>query len=73
METARRSLLKAISWRILATGITGLLVYALTGELEFAAKIGLADTLLKLFIYIGHERAWNRINFGREKLPEYTI
>jgi len=74
METTRRSLVKAISWRILATVITGTLVYLLTGQGEFAATVGLADTTLKFAVYFGHERVWNRIPFGREKQePEYFI
>lgn len=74
METTRRSLAKALSWRLLATIITTALVYAFTGQGEFAATIGLADTVLKLAIYFGHERLWNRIPYGREpKQPEYYI
>jgi len=74
METTRRSITKALSWRFLATTITTGLVYAVTGQGDFAAGIGLADTLLKLFIYFGHERLWNRIQYGRvEREPEYFI
>ncbi len=74
MESARRSIVKAISWRLLATVITAVIVYQLTGELDFAAKVGLADTTLKFVIYFGHERLWNRIPYGREqKQPEYYI
>ncbi|MEZ4483653.1 MAG: DUF2061 domain-containing protein [Syntrophotaleaceae bacterium] len=74
METTRRSIVKALSWRVLATAITTGLIYAVTGEGGFAASIGLADTLFKLFIYFGHERIWNRIPFGRiEREPEYFI
>lgn len=74
METTQRSLTKAISWRLLATVITSSLVYAWTGEASFAATVGLADTVVKFFIYFGHERLWNRISFGRQrKEPEYSI
>jgi len=74
METTRRSIVKAISWRILATIITTVIALAMTGKWEFAATIGLADTFTKFFIYFGHERAWNRIPYGREvKQPEYMI
>lgn len=73
METTRRSIAKALSWRALATIITAGLTYLLTGELELAAKIGLADTVIKLAVYIGHERLWNRIHFGRQPQPEYHI
>lgn len=74
METTRRSIVKALSWRVLATAITTALIYAVTGQGEFAATIGLADTCCKLFIYFGHERIWNRIPYGRpEREPEYFI
>ena len=74
METTRRSVVKALSWRFIATLITTTIVYALTGKGEFAASIGLADTAIKLFVYIGHERIWNRIPYGRaESQPEYYI
>lgn len=72
METTRRSVAKALSWRFVATLITTTLVYAITGKGEFAAGIGLADTSIKLFVYFGHERLWNRIAYGR-KQPEYYI
>lgn len=74
METTQRSLAKALSWRIMATIITAAIVFAISGAWEFAATIGLADTTLKFFLYLGHERLWNRIPFGREtRQPEYTI
>ncbi len=74
METTRRSVAKALSWRFVATLITTTIVYVVTGKGEFAAGIGLADTAIKLFVYIGHERIWNRIRYGRkEPQPEYFI
>jgi uncharacterized membrane protein len=74
METKKRSVAKAVSWRIIATIITTVLALAITGQWEFAAAIGLADTIFKFFVYFAHERLWNRINFGREeKQPEYVI
>jgi uncharacterized membrane protein len=45
----------------------------MTGQLEFAAKIGLIDTTVKLLIYFLHERVWNKINFGRVPAPDYEV
>jgi len=74
MESTRRSIAKALSWRIVATAITTILVYLFTGKGEFAATIGLVDTTIKFVIYFGHERLWNRIPYGREeRQPEYII
>ncbi len=74
METTRRSLAKALSWRFVATLITTAIVYAATGRGEFAATIGLVDTLIKFAAYFAHERMWNRVRYGREvREPEYYI
>ena len=74
METTRRSIAKAISYRIIGTLTTATVVFAVFDRLELAAAVGLLDTLFKVFVYIGHERLWNRIDYGREqKQPEYII
>jgi uncharacterized membrane protein len=61
----RRSWLKAISWRAVATATTMALVYALTGQIELMVGVGLLDLPLKLIFYFLHERAWDMIKFGR--------
>lgn len=73
METTRRSIFKTLSWRVLATAITSALVFAITGQGEFAASIGVADTLVKLLIYFGHERLWNRIPLGRPEPKSHSF
>lgn len=73
METRRRSLAKALSWRVFATVITMGVAYGMTGELAFAAKIGFIDTGAKLLIYFMHERVWQRIPFGKIESPDYQI
>jgi uncharacterized membrane protein len=73
-ETRRRSVLKSLSWRFLAALITSSVVYILTGRGDFAAKVGIVDTAVKLFIYFLHERAWDRINYGRlAPGPDYEV
>jgi len=64
-EEHKRSAAKTVSWRIIATSITMILVYVFTGEFELAAGVGIGDVLLKVLFYFLHERAWNRIAFGR--------
>lgn len=73
METRWRSLIKALSWRFLATIITSSIVWVLTGEGKFAATVGLIDTSVKLIVYFIHERLWLRIPFGKIKRAEYEI
>jgi uncharacterized membrane protein len=73
MEHPIRSLFKSLSWRLIATVVTFLTAWLLTGTVEIAAKIGLLDTAIKLAVFYGHERAWNKLNFGKIKQPEYQI
>ena len=64
-EEHKRSVLKAISWRIIATSTTMSLVYILTGQWELTAGVGVGDVVLKMIFYFLHERGWNMIAFGR--------
>jgi CBS domain-containing protein len=64
-EEAKRSGLKTISWRIIATSTGMLLVYIFTGRLELTVGFGIGDIALKMVLYFLHERAWNRIAFGK--------
>lgn len=73
MESTKRSVAKALSWRLFATIITTLVVLVLTGEIVFAAKIGVLDTSIKLLAYFAHERLWLRIRYGRHEPRDYQI
>ncbi|MGA9387277.1 MAG: DUF2061 domain-containing protein [Candidatus Bathyarchaeia archaeon] len=65
METHVRSIVKAISWRIVATLTTMLLVFMFTGNLIVSGGVGLTELLSKILIYYVHERIWNVLDFGR--------
>lgn len=73
MESHVRTIMKALSWRFIATLITFAVALFVTGQLKFAAEIGLADTIIKLGAYYFHERTWMRVAFGTLKRPEYEI
>ena len=74
-EKSYRSILKSISWRITGTIDTTVISYIVTGSFKVAASIGLIEIFTKMVLYYFHERAWNKINLGREKKndPEYNI
>ena len=65
METHKRSIAKAVSWRIVATLTTMLLVFMFTGNLVVSGGVGLAELFSKMVLYYFHERAWNATDFGR--------
>jgi adenylylsulfate kinase len=56
-----------MSWRVLATLTTVVLVFAFTGKLALAAGIGMIEVVAKLLIYYAHERIWDKISWGRTK------
>jgi len=64
-EQPKRSLLKTISWRALATTATILIVYIFTRELVISLGIGIVEVLLKMALYYGHERIWEKVRWGR--------
>jgi uncharacterized membrane protein len=64
-EKPVRSIAKAISWRIVATLTTTLLVFAFTGNLVISTGVGASEFLLKIVIYYFHERLWNLLQFGK--------
>lgn len=77
-ESHIRSLLKGISWRIIATSDTILVVLFITcisGEcsLDNALKIGAIEFLLKFLVYYLHERAWQKILLNKVVSQKETL
>jgi uncharacterized membrane protein len=73
MESTSRSLAKAVSYRVLGSTGTALVVLLLSGNLKISLGVGALDMLLKIALYFVHERLWNHIPYGRPKRPEYEI
>ncbi|MCL5279551.1 MAG: DUF2061 domain-containing protein [Planctomycetes bacterium] len=74
-EKPYRSVLKALSWRLTGTLDTILVSFLISGRIRIALSIGVVELFTKLTLYYLHERAWNRIPFGRarDRSPEYSI
>jgi uncharacterized membrane protein len=66
-EKSYRSIVKSISWRTIGTIDTIVISYFITGKIGLALSIGSIEVFTKMGLYFLHERAWNRINFGRVK------
>ncbi len=72
-ETNIRSIVKGITWRIVATSTTITIVYIFFGRLDLAIATGLIETILKIALYWGHERVWFKIRWGRKKIEPFNI
>ncbi|AOW18495.1 hypothetical protein LPB03_13975 [Polaribacter vadi] len=64
-EKPIRSIVKALSWRIVGTLDTLVVSYFVTGKIVLAASIATVDFLTKLVLYFFHERIWNKIKWGK--------
>ena len=67
-ETHTRSVIKTISWRVLATVTTMSLVYIFIGDATIALSVGGIEVILKMLIYFFHERTWNKIKWGKKEV-----
>ncbi len=68
-EKPIRSIVKAASWRATGTVDTIILSWFFTGNIGTALSIGFTEVATKMLLYYVHERVWNRIPLGRERLP----
>lgn len=73
MDSHQRSIVKAITYRLLGTILTTVIAYVITGEAKWSAAIGVTDAVFKSGFFYLHERIWNRIHFGRSQGPDYEI
>ncbi len=73
-DSPTRSVLKAISWRFVASGATFIISFFVfrystdktdTQVLKFASAIASVDVVVKLILYYLHERLWTNIYWGK--------
>ncbi|MCB2136606.1 MAG: DUF2061 domain-containing protein [Rhodobacteraceae bacterium] len=65
MDTAKRTILKAILWNLLGL-LTMLSVgYVATGSVALGGSMAVVNTLLGLTFYMIYERCWDRVRWGR--------
>ena len=62
--TKTRSILKTISWRILASTDTFLLTWLVTGSYTAGLTVSGLEVITKMILYYFHERAWLQSNYG---------
>lgn len=57
-----KSVLKAISWRIVGTIDTMVISYIITGKISMAVSIGSFEVITKTILYYFHERIWAHVH-----------
>lgn len=59
-DSVRKSVMKTMSWRILATTTTFVISWIVTGSVLAGGAIASIEFWAKLALYYAHERAWAR-------------
>jgi len=68
-EAHLRSIMKAVSYRLLAAIDTGSIAYVFTRKLVISVGIASVEAVAKIICYYIHERLWSFIKFGQQKHP----
>ncbi len=63
-ESRTRSVVKGITWRVVASVTTMMVVFVVTGDLALVASVGFVDVTIKIIFYYLHERFWGRVHWG---------
>ncbi|MFH1515588.1 MAG: DUF2061 domain-containing protein [bacterium] len=61
-DSRKKSLVKTITWRIIAFVISLAIVYIYTGELNSAFNISVIGIVATSIAYYFHERIWNKFD-----------
>lgn len=64
----RRHMAKTVSYRVLSSGASFLMVYMITGSVEVGTTFSLVELVYKPLQYYIHERVWYKhIKYGLKK------
>ncbi len=65
-STVKRSVLKTLTWRLVASLIIFTIAIIYTGSLAISGLFGLCEFVGKGILYFIHERIWQCIKWGDE-------
>ncbi|ANW95050.1 hypothetical protein AXE80_01505 [Wenyingzhuangia fucanilytica] len=64
-EKPIRSVVKAVSWRVIGSLDTLIISWVATQDIKTATSIASIDLFTKMILYFFHERVWNAIKWGK--------
>lgn len=65
-ERHKRSIVKSVTWRCVVMVFDFIIIFVITRRYDFAFGIMLASNIGSAILYYFHERAWNKIEWGRQ-------
>lgn len=72
-ESQTRSVVKALTWRILGTVATTMLVFVFTRRFTLSLAVGGFEFISKIGLYWFHERVWDRLRFGKQQVAPVVV
>lgn len=72
-EGQPRTISKSVTWRLLITTSNFVIPYLITGSWGSAVLYAGIATILNAAIYYGHERAWNRVSWGKTEKQDKAV
>ena len=72
-DSHARSVAKALSWRILGTVATSMIVFVFTRRWGLSLFVGGMEFVSKIGLFWLHERVWDRLSYGREAAQPSVI
>jgi adenylylsulfate kinase len=72
-DTHARSVGKAVSWRLLGTFATSVIVFIFTKQWGLSLFVGAMEFVSKIGLFWVHERLWDRLSYGRVETKPSVI
>ena len=69
IETRKRAWIKSLVWRIVGIVILGIISWLITDSWKEMSLITILFHSIRVILYYFHERAWERVNWGRIQHP----
>ncbi len=66
-DSHTRTIIKAVSWRVIATLTTMTIVFLFTRKIILSLGVGLVEVIAKITFYYLHERTWHKVSWGKNK------
>ncbi len=66
IESRKRSLAKAITWRIIAMTLLTAVTWLFTSDAQVTASVVIVASTIHVITYYIHERLWERVKWGRK-------
>lgn len=67
IETAKRKLLKSLSWKAIGLIVISVVTYALTGNFKTVGYVALSYHIIMMALFYLHESIWQKLRWGKSK------